>query len=95
MSSLKLEDFDHHTGVDPRSRRLGDGAQRVGDPAAAADHAPEVLVGDADLEEEVAVLVDLLDTAGLGSSTSALTRNSSSSVIEGLAAGGRRERRHR
>ena len=54
--------------VDSRGRRgrLGDRADRVRDAAAAADHPAEVVVGDRDLEDQVAVLLELLDHDRVG-----------------------------
>ena len=42
-----VEDVDDDAAVDPDRGGLGDRADRVGDPAAFADHPAEVAVGDA------------------------------------------------
>ena len=46
---------------------LDDRAQRVGDPAAAADHAAEIVLGDLELEHDLALdLLELLDLDRVG-----------------------------
>ena len=52
--------------IDPRRGGLRDRPDRVGDPAAFADHAAEIVVGDADLVDEVAFLLELLDDDRVG-----------------------------
>src|SRR4051794_38778692 len=61
-----VEDVDDHAPVDPHRGRLGDRPDRIRDPSPFADHAAEVLVGDGDLVDEVAVLFELLDHDRLG-----------------------------
>ena len=48
-----------------RRGRSYDRAQRPGDPALAADHLADVVAGDVQLDDRVAVALDLLDEAGL------------------------------
>src|ERR1700753_561007 len=56
-----IEDVDDDAAVDPHRGRLGDRPDRVGDTTAFADHPAEIPVGDADLVDEVTVLLELLD----------------------------------
>ena len=61
LERRSVEDVDDDPAVVASSGGAGDGADRVGDAAAAADDATEVVLGDGDLEDEVAVLFELLD----------------------------------
>src|SRR5581483_90693 len=56
-----LDDLEQDPPVLLRAARADDGAQRPRDAAAAPDHAPEVVRGDPEAQDEVAVLPFLVD----------------------------------
>src|SRR5215211_5535258 len=60
-TAASLQDLHYDAALFLGGRGTRDGAQGVGDPAAAADHPPKVVLRHRDLEHDVAVLLQLLD----------------------------------
>src|SRR5207244_12937649 len=56
-----VDDLDKDAVARPRRARPDDRAQRPGDPALAADHLADVVLGDVQLQHVRAVALDLLD----------------------------------
>src|SRR5438874_9635106 len=55
IATSSFNDLEQHAPVRARAARPGDRAQGTGDPAAAADHAAEIVRSDAQAQDEGAV----------------------------------------
>ena len=66
IGGFSVEDVDDDPAVVASAGGASDRADRARDPAAAADHAAEVVVGDGHLEDEVALFLELLDLDLIG-----------------------------
>src|SRR5439155_22693638 len=65
-TSSSLNDLEQDPPVALGAARADDGAESSGDAAASPDHAADVVRGDAQPDDERAVLLDLLDADGVG-----------------------------
>jgi hypothetical protein len=61
-----IKNVNDDPAVQPNRSRLGDGSNSVGHPPPFADDPPEIVLGNADLVDQIAVLFQLLDFHGVG-----------------------------
>lgn len=59
--SPSVENVDDNPSIESHSRRLRNRPNRIGNPPPLADHPPQIILGNRDLIDQVAVLFELLD----------------------------------